>query len=125
MLQRHDRVLGVRKIAALRANGIGDMVFALPAIEALRAAYFIAEIVLLGKVWHAGFFSGRAGPIDWVIVVPHYAGINDDGDDDVGNGPAKFDAFFTAMAWEQFDLAIKIHGGGAHSNPFLAGLALG
>jgi ADP-heptose:LPS heptosyltransferase len=110
-------VLGVRKIAVLRAKGIGNMVFALPAIEALRAAYPIAEIVLLGKALHAGFFSGRAGPIDRVIVVPHYGGVNDD-DDDVANGPAKLDAFFTAMAGERFDLAIQIHGGD-DSNPFL------
>ena len=124
MLQRHDRVLGVRKIAVLRANGIGDMVFALPAIEALRAAYPIVEIVLLGKAWRAGFFSGRPGPIDRVIVVPRYPGVNYDGDDDVANDPAKLDAFFTAMAGERFDLAIQIRGGGAHSNPFLLRLGV-
>jgi ADP-heptose:LPS heptosyltransferase len=29
----------IRKIAVLRANGIGDLMFALPALDALRSAY--------------------------------------------------------------------------------------
>ncbi len=117
MLPRHERVPGVRKIAVLRANGVGDLIFALPAIKALRDAYPIAEIVLLGLAWHAEFFSGRPGPVDRVIVVPPYPGVS--GPDGIESDPAELAAFFAAMAEEQFDLAIQIHGGGSHSNPFL------
>lgn len=45
---RHQVIPRVRKIAVLRANGIGDFIFALPALSALRATYPDAEIVLLG-----------------------------------------------------------------------------
>lgn len=117
MLQQHERVPGVRKIAVLRANGIGDLLFALPALEALRAAYPSAEIVLLGKAWHAKFFSGRPGPVDRAIVVPPYPGVSEPENGE--SNPAELAVFFAAMAEEQFDLAIQIHGGGAHSNPFL------
>lgn len=117
MLPRHERVPGVRKIAVLRANAVGDLIFALPAIEALRDAYPLAEIVLLGLAWHAEFFSGRPGPVDRVIVVPPYPGVSVP--DSIEADPAELAAFFAAMAEEQFDLAIQIHGGGSHSNPFL------
>jgi ADP-heptose:LPS heptosyltransferase len=30
---------GIERIAVLRANGLGDLVFALPALAALRSAY--------------------------------------------------------------------------------------
>ena len=58
-----ERVEGVHKLAVLRANAIGDYLVSLPAIQALRAAYPAAELVLLGTGWHAGFLAGRpAGP---------------------------------------------------------------
>lgn len=41
-------VPGVRRIAVLRANGIGDYVVAEPAVTALRVAYPDGEITVLG-----------------------------------------------------------------------------
>jgi ADP-heptose:LPS heptosyltransferase len=70
MRTRCKKVPGVRRIAVLRANALGDFIFALPALEALRAAYPQAEIVLLAKKWHATFLQGRPGPVDRVVVVP-------------------------------------------------------
>ena len=75
---RCDRVPDIRKIAVLRANGLGDFIFALPALEALRVAYPEAEIVLLGKKWHANFLANRPGPVDRVIVVPVSKGVNEE-----------------------------------------------
>ncbi len=107
----------VKKIAVLRANGIGDFVFALPALEALRQAYPKAEIVLLALDWHAAFLRDRPGPIDRVIIIPRSRGVNgpEDGEED----PQELERFFQEMAQENFDIAIQMHGGGRYSNPFI------
>ncbi len=139
----------VHKIAVLRANAIGDLVFALPAFDALRAAYPRAEIVLLGQPWHARFMTGRRGPIDRVIVVPRVPGVRDevfinkpragiparrmppangsppmDASENretrgAGDPPETVERFFQEMREEHFDLAIQLHGGGRNSNPFV------
>ena len=115
-----ERVPSVRKIALLRANGLGDFIFTLPALEALRAAYPQAEIVLLAKKWHQVFLAGRAGPVDRVVVVPPYEGVSEEAN--MLKNAAEQERFFQAMKQEHFDLAIQMHGGGRHSNPFLLGL---
>ncbi len=111
---------GVRKIAVLRANAIGDFIFALPALESLRAAYPGAEIVLLGQPWHKRFLEGRPGPVDRVVVVPRKKGVREDretaGEEDP---PEMFERFFADMRAERFDLALQMHGGGRNTNPFL------
>ena len=106
----------VRKIAVLRANALGDFVFALPAMQALRRTYPRAEIVLLGRRWHAEFLDGRPGPIDRVLVMPEGA-IGDD--PRATPRPDEVDAFIALLQAEQFDVAVQIHGGGKNSNPFL------
>lgn len=107
----------VHKIAVLRANGLGDLIFTLPALAALRAAYPAAEIVLLGKGWHRDFFAGRPGSIDRVVVIPPYGGVG--ALEAVGDDSPALSAFFAAMRAEHFDLALQFHGGGRHSNPFV------
>jgi ADP-heptose:LPS heptosyltransferase len=107
----------MRKITVLRANAIGDFIFALPALEALRAAYPQAEIVLLAKKWHANFLANRPGPIDRVVVIPVSKGVNEE--PGLVENLAEQEQFFKAMAQERFDLAIQLHGGGRYSNPFL------
>ncbi|HYZ14740.1 MAG TPA: hypothetical protein VE591_00005, partial [Candidatus Acidoferrum sp.] len=62
-----ERVPDARKIAVLRANAIGDLVFSLPAFDALRAAYPDAEITLLGLAWHAEFLRERPSLVDRVL----------------------------------------------------------
>jgi ADP-heptose:LPS heptosyltransferase len=109
---------GVAKIAVLRANKLGDLVFALPALEALRAAYPAAELVLLGCDWHADLLRDRPSPIDRVVPVPPTRGVREDGPED----PARTEAFATAMRAERFDLAVQMHGGGRWSNPLVARL---
>lgn len=104
----------------LRANGVGDFMFSLPALDALRSAYPHAEIVLLGLPWHAAFLAGRPSPVDRVITVPVSRGIRED------NGSAESEAargiFFAAMREEGFDVALQMHGGGRYSNPFVLNL---
>lgn len=109
-------VQDVGKIAVLRANALGDFVFALPALTTLRAAYPTAEIVYLGQPWHTAFLAGRPGPWDRAIAVPPSRGVYDE--PDVSEDAAELDRFFEAMQAERFDLAVQMHGGGRYSNPF-------
>lgn len=114
---RTDYVPGVRKIAVLRANALGDFIFSLPALAALRARYPHAEIVLLGCPWHADFLAGRESPIDRVEVVPPATGVREDVS--APGDPTEVDRFFERMAGEAFGIAIQMHGGGLYSNPFV------
>lgn len=59
-------VRDVRRIAVLRPNTVGDFVFCLPALHALKHRYPHAEITYLGLPWHASILAGRAGPVDHV-----------------------------------------------------------
>jgi ADP-heptose:LPS heptosyltransferase len=113
---RVELVKDVRKLAVLRANAIGDYLVSLPAIQALRAAYPQAELVLLGADWHAGFLAGRPGSVDRCVPVPPTVGVRDDRPP---APPAAVERFFARMRAERFDLAVQLQGGGRHSNPFV------
>lgn len=123
---------GVRRIAVLRPNAVGDFVFALPALHALKQTYPQAELVLIGKAWHRAFLAGRPGPVDRVAVMPAVPGVGAPADaDDVddagsgsgsGTGGRETALFVERMRGERFDLALQMFGGGLYSNPFLMGL---
>jgi ADP-heptose:LPS heptosyltransferase len=98
----------VSRIAVLRANAVGDFVAALPALDALRATYPKAEIVLLGSRWHADFLHRRPGPVDRVVALP--AGVE-------VLAAGEHEPFFARLREQRFDLALQLHGGGRHSNP--------
>ncbi len=93
----------------LRANALGDFIFVLPALEALRAAYPQAEIVLLGAPWHAQLWRDRPG-VDRVLVVPPAPGIRTATE---GEPESSIVDFLAAARAERFDLALQLHGGGA------------
>jgi ADP-heptose:LPS heptosyltransferase len=107
----------VRRIAVLRPNAVGDFVFALPALHALKHCYPEAEIVLLGKDWHAGFLRGRPGPVDRVAVLPPVPGVG--APVDAAGDERAIDRFIEAMRGERFDIALQMFGAGHYSNPFL------
>jgi len=110
----------VLRIAVLRGGGLGDLLFALPAVDALADAYPEAEIVLLGSPLHLELLRDRPGPVARVEVLPRSRGVHGADDED---DPRATAAFMRRMRSEGFDLACQLHGGGRHSNPFL--LALG
>jgi ADP-heptose:LPS heptosyltransferase len=113
-------VAGVEKIVVLRSNGIGDFVLAVPALQALRAAYPAAEITYLGTTWHPELLGDRPGPWDRVLVVPPYPGVRDA--PHAARDTLEVRAFFAAQQRERYDLAVQLHGGGANSNPFVTSL---
>jgi ADP-heptose:LPS heptosyltransferase len=108
----------VERIAVLRAGGIGDFLFTLPALHALRAAYPDAEVVLLGAPWQPGFLTGRPGPVDRAVVVPPSRGVRDPAAGEIEH-PAELARFFARMRARRFDLGVQLHGGGRWSNPFV------
>lgn len=107
----------IRKIAILRANGLGDFIVALPAITAVKAAYPKAELVLLGKPWHADFLRGSRTPIDRVVVVPVCKNIREE--PGIWPDADELQQFFAAMRDEGFDLATHFQGRGIASNAFI------
>jgi len=111
-------VPGVRRLAVLRANGLGDYVVAEPALAALRAAYPDAEITLLGAAHHQALLRGRRGPVDRIVVVPLVHGVRvssdaPDADADV------VEAWCAEQRAHAYDLAVQLHGGGGNSNRLL------
>ena len=104
----------VSRIAVLRGGGLGDLLFALPAVSALVAAYPGATVTMLGTPVHAELLGGTLGPVRDVRVLPIAEGLRPGRED-----PAAIDAFLASMRDEEFDLAVQLHGGGRYSNPFL------
>jgi ADP-heptose:LPS heptosyltransferase len=128
----------VRSIAVLRGGGLGDLLFAVPALDALAAAYPEASLTLLGTPMHRTLLDGRGTVVDSVEILPYAQGVRDRprrqvlvagaGNAGAASGstapPAEEAPEFLARMREQhFDLAVQLHGGGRYSNPFL--LALG
>jgi ADP-heptose:LPS heptosyltransferase len=114
----------VAKIAVLRPNAVGDFVFALPALHALKQAYPDAELVYIGKEWHAQFLHGRPGPVDRVLAMPPVPGVGApmaiDGRAASEPGRDPVECFLARMRAERFDVALQMFGGGRFSNPFVA-----
>jgi ADP-heptose:LPS heptosyltransferase len=114
--QGRERLRGVLRIGVLHPGAVGDFVFALPALHALKQAYPQAELVLLGKPWHGGFLAGRPGPVDRVVLMPQVAGVG--APEGSRNDPRAIDDFVARMRAEAFDIVAQMVGGGRHSNPF-------
>lgn len=104
----------VSRIAVLRGGGLGDLIFAIPAVSALKAAYPGSTLTLLGTPVHKALTGATQSPVDEVQVLPFSEGVRPGKED-----PAELDRFFARMRERQFDLAVQLHGGGRHSNPFL------
>lgn len=108
-----ERFEGVREIAVLRGGGLGDLLFAVPAIEALAAAYPDARVTLLGSPLAPAVLRGRTDAVHAFEELPVSPGVRDAGDD-----APPLEEFVTRLHG-RFDLAVQLHGGGRNSNPFL------
>lgn len=113
-----QRLSHVRKIAVSRPNAVGDFMFCLPALHALRQVYREAEITYLGRAWHRDFLRGRPGPVDRVIVVPPLPGIGSPTQDRAHTG-AQEQEFMAEMRASSFDIALQMFGGGRYANPLV------
>ncbi|WIB01650.1 glycosyltransferase family 9 protein [Curtobacterium sp. MCBA15_012] len=108
-----ERFDDVREIAVLRGGGLGDLMFAVPALEALAAAYPEARITLLGTPLAPAVLRGRTDAVHAFEELPVAPGVRESGD-----GAPDLEEF-VARLHGRFDLAVQVHGGGRNSNPFL------
>jgi ADP-heptose:LPS heptosyltransferase len=103
------------RVAILRALQLGDLLCAVPALRAVRAALPESEIVLIGLPWARAFVGRYAGYLDGFREFPGWPGLPEQ--------PPRWDripAFLAAMQTEQFDLILQLHGSGSLTNPLAA-----
>jgi ADP-heptose:LPS heptosyltransferase len=105
---------GVERVAVLRANALGDLVLAMPALDAIRGTYPGARVTLLARAWHADFLKGRPGPVDEVIALPPITGVSA-----TAGGHDAPESLLRMLRDRRFDVAVQIHGGGRYTNPFI------
>lgn len=104
----------VTRIAIVRGGGLGDVLFAMPAMDALAATFPDARITLLGTAMHRRLLAHRPGVPHEVQVLPEH--VLDGGAFSRG----ECEDFFARMRQRHFDLAVQLHGGGRYSNQAVA-----
>ncbi|WP_343619919.1 glycosyltransferase family 9 protein [Ralstonia sp.] len=102
---------GARRIAVFRALQLGDMLCAVPALHALRAAAPQAHITLVGLPWACQFQQRYTDLLDDFVAFPGGEGFPE-------AGPADADAthtFYAGMRARCLDVAVQLHGSGPQS----------
>lgn len=91
-------------LLVFRALQLGDMLCAVPALRALRAALPHTRIALVGLPWARQFAARFPRYIDEFIAFPEQPVAHEQLAD-----------FYAAMRARRFDAALQLHGSGAHS----------
>ncbi|HEV7759458.1 MAG TPA: glycosyltransferase family 9 protein [Acidimicrobiales bacterium] len=106
---------GRPRIAVLRAlPGIGDLLCAVPALRALRAAHPAAHVTLLGLPSASWFVARYPDLVDDLLPVDGVAGLPE-----VEPDPVRALAFYRRAQERRFDLGLQVHGSGTTTNPLL------
>ncbi|MET3877679.1 glycosyltransferase family 9 protein [Chitinophaga sp. OAE865] len=104
----------IQRIAILRALQLGDLLCAVPAFRALRAAFPQAHITLIGLPWANTFQQRFSHYIDEVMVFPGYPGLPEQPPD-----PAAFNTFMSSVKSKHYDLILQMQGNGTLVNPLV------
>lgn len=105
----------INKIAVFRALQLGDMLCVVPALRALRAAFPVAHISLIGLPWAEEFVKRFSSYLDELIVFPAYPGLPEQYPVD----PQKVMSFIQQMQEHQIDLLLQLQGNGSIVNPLM------
>ncbi len=108
---------GLRRVAIFRALQLGDLLCAVPAFRALRAALPEAHVSLIGLPWAREIVQRFGAYLDELIEFPGYPGLPEREPD-----LALLPAFFEAVRARRFDLAIQLHGNGSVTNALVGRL---
>jgi ADP-heptose:LPS heptosyltransferase len=104
-------------VAVLRALQLGDLLCAIPALRALRAALPDAHITLIGLPWSAALPARYPAYIADVLLLPGYPGFPEQRFE-----PAALVQFLAEARARRFDLAIQLQGDGTHANSLVSSL---
>jgi ADP-heptose:LPS heptosyltransferase len=103
------------RIAIFRALQLGDMLCAVPALRAVRAALPNSRIELIGLPWAHILLERFPEYLNGFHEFPGWPGLPE-------RTPQfeRIPAFLRQMQAEQFDLVLQLHGSGGLSNPLVA-----
>ena len=120
MERRQDMVgrvagLAPQRVVLVRALALGDMLCAVPAFRALRAALPRAHLTLVGLPWARDFTARFSQYLDGFLEFPGFPGLAERLPN-LGQIPT----FLQTAQQMRFDLAIQLHGSGLLTNPLTA-----
>lgn len=106
--------LPINRIAIVRSlPGLGDLLCAVPAFKALRAAFPHSHITLIGLPWARSFVERFHDYFDEFLQFPGFPGIPE-----ASPQVHKLPEFLASVQQQPFDLALQMHDNGVVSNFF-------
>jgi len=100
-----------RRVLLFRALQLGDLLCAIPAFRALRAALPDSELVLIGLPWARWLVDRFSHYLSGFREFPGYPGLPERTPD-----LPRIPPFFSQLQAERFDLAVQMHGSGSYVN---------
>ncbi len=104
-----------RSIVILRALQLGDLLCAVPAFRAMRAAWPAARLTLVGLPWARAFVDRFASCLDDFVEFPGWPGLPEREPDREG-----WPRCLAAIASRRPDLALQMQGDGSITNDLVA-----